>query len=138
MAGRGGAGGIFTLLELIEERRGPLEYDFRTRFHLPLSTVGREMAWGEAIRLIRIIRSDPSSMLTAAVEGWTHPVSREAAIAMDQYDLTYAATGAKKPHRYPRPFKTDDRERRKLGNAAGRSNDETRAILRRFAEGAPV
>lgn len=132
MAGRLGCepGGIRALDCLIEEQRGALEYDFRTRFQLPLSAVGESMEYDEAWRLVQILRADPSSMLTSAMEGWAHPVSREALIMMDQYDLTHKAAGAKNPPRYPRPFKVDDREKVSRGNAAGRTPDQVKAILR--------
>lgn len=77
------------------------------------------MSWGEALRQTKILRADPSSMLAAAGEGWEYPVSREALIAMDQYDLTYAATGAKNRKLYKRPFKIADTTRR--GTAMPRS-----------------
>lgn len=63
------------------------------------------MSWGEALRLTKILRADPSSMLAAVGEGWEYPVSRTDLILMDQYDLTYAATGAKNRKPYRRPFK---------------------------------
>lgn len=128
MAGRGDAGGILGLLELIEEHRGAVEYDFRSRFHLGAHVIGNEIGWGEAIRLVRVLRSDPSSMLAAAVEDWDYPMSREASILADVWDLEYAKTGAKTAANYPRPFKKDQPSTRK-GNAAGRSPEEIKAIL---------
>lgn len=94
------------------------------------------MEWDEAIRLAAILRADPSSALAAAVEGWEYPISREALIAMDQFDLTYAATGAKNRQPYKRPFKvTGDASRR--GKAMPRS--EAIARLRRdFGHEIPV
>ena len=86
------------------------------------------MGWGETLRLTRILRADPSSMLAAALEGWDHPVPRTDAILMDLWDLTYKAAGAKRPEPYPRPWKQVHTERR--GNAAGRTPDEVKAILR--------
>jgi hypothetical protein len=86
------------------------------------------MGWREAVDLLRIIRADPSSMLAAAMEGWTHPLSRESLILMDHFDLTYAATGAKKRQPYPRPFKTSDSKKR--GDAAGRSPEQVLRLLR--------
>lgn len=130
MAGRGHAGGILALLELIEEHRGAVEYDFRSRFHLGAHEIGNDVGWGEAIRLVRILRSDPSSMLAAAVEDWDYPLSREAAILADVWDLEYAKAGAKKAERYPRPFKQKASSTRTWGDAGGRSRDEVIAILR--------
>ena len=52
---------------MIEEHPGEWEYDWRTRFRLPLSRVGgRRMSWGEAFRLALILVSDPSTRVGAA------------------------------------------------------------------------
>lgn len=86
------------------------------------------MGWGEALRLVRLLRSDPSSQIATAIEEWEYPLSREAAILADMWDLSYAKAGAKKRERYPRPFKTAGKVQ-KWGDAAGRSRDEIVAIL---------
>lgn len=91
------------------------------------------MGWGEAVGHVRILRRDPSSQIAAAVEGWDHPLSREAAVLMDVWDLEYAKAGTKKREQYPRPFKTKARTTtERVGNAAGRSRDEVVAHLRRL------
>ncbi|MCY7286678.1 MAG: hypothetical protein LH624_00095 [Cryobacterium sp.] len=118
----------------MDEQRGPLEYDFRTRFHRGLDEVPKRIGWGEALRLVTILRADPGSMLAAALEGWDYPLPRAEAIAMDQYDLAYAATGTKKRQPYPRPFKRDG-ERTKRGDAGGRTSAQVLALLR---PGTPV
>lgn len=87
------------------------------------------MSLAEAARLTRIIRDDPSSQLAAAIEGWAYPFSREQAAAADLWDLEYAKTGPKNKVRYPRPFPQPD-EQVRHGNAAGRTPDEVKAILR--------
>ena len=117
---------------MIEAHRGPIEYDWRTRFHLPLSSVGQpgEMTWSEAVRLSRILRADPSSALAAALVGWSHPVSREALILMDQWDLDAAvASGKRRAPRHPgRPYDNDSTTTR-YGKTGGRSQAEIAAIL---------
>lgn len=86
---------------------------------------------------MRVIRADPSSALAAAVEGWDHPVSREAAVLMDLWDLTAAATGTRRPPRYERPWKAA-LETERHGNAAGRTPEEVKALLReRFGDRTP-
>lgn len=92
------------------------------------------MTWGEALRLLAILRADPSSMLAAAMEGWSYPLPREVSVLMDLYDLQYAKTGAKNRKPYPRPFKVDENSRRR-GNVAGRSQAEVREILARAGHG---
>ena len=67
-----------TLLDLIEEHPGAWEYEWRTRFRVPLAKIGgRRMSWGEAFRLGMILLSDPSSRVGAAHAGLDGPVSRE-------------------------------------------------------------
>lgn len=131
--GRRLRGGICQLLDLIEEHRGAIEYDFRTRFpglREGVNSVPDEMGWGEALRLVRILRSDPSTMLAAAVEQWEYPLSRTDAILADMWDLSYAKAGAKKRERYPRPFKQKAGKSQKWGDTAGRSRDQIVEILR--------
>ena len=131
MAG-GDAGGIRALLDLIEEHRGALEYDWRLRFGLPLSAVGASMDYGEAMRLVGILVHDPSSQIAAAVNGWDFPITRETLAVLDLYDLEgIKAAGSKwKPHD-GRPFSaTPDRTVTRKGDAGGRSAEEVRAILR--------
>lgn len=132
-------GGIFGLLDLIEEHKAAVEYDFLTRFHLDLDTLPDSMGWDTAARQVRILRSDPSSMLAAAMEGWDHPVSRLEALLMDLWDLTAAATGTKKPPKYPRQWvKTGTSE--SWGNVAGRTRSEIDDLLTQAKRGdlAPV
>lgn len=127
--GRRRRGGILGLLDLIDEHRGALEYDWLTRFQRDLDeSVPDYIGWDKAIRLVRIIRSDPGSMLAAAVEGWERPFSRLEAMVADLWDLTFAATGTKKPQKYPRPWPEKGQVRRR-GNAAGRTPEQVRAIL---------
>lgn len=139
MAGGLSRGGILGLLDLIEEHPGAVEYDWRTRFHAPASEIGLSFGWGEALRLVKILRADPSSMIAAALEGWDHPISREALILMDQFDLDLqVATGGKAKDKHPgRPYRTDDRTRTRHGNAAGRSHAEIRDILNAHGHSLP-
>jgi len=96
--------------------------------------LGGEIGWDEAIRLVTILRADPSSMLAAAREGWAHPVVRTDAVLMDLYDLEHRKAGQKGFKPYPRPWKTD-RSTTRVGNAAGRTRDQVIAILRAHGHG---
>lgn len=138
MAGRGEPGGILGLLDLIEEHRGAVEYDFRARFHLAAEMIGREIGWGEAVRLVRILRADPASMIAAAIEGWDYPLPRGDAVLMDLFDLEFAKTGARgrKPHP-GRPWKQQG-DVTKIGNAGGRSRAEVVEILNAHGHSLPV
>lgn len=93
------------------------------------------MDWGRAAGLFGILRADPSSAIAAALEGWDHPVSREALIMMDQFDLDHTvAAGGKKVDPHPgRPWerKQADRGLKPHGMTPG----EARAALRAAAAG---
>ena len=131
MAGGRFRGGICGLLDLIEEHRAAIRYDWRTRFGRGLDeSVPDDIGWDEALDLVRVLRSDPSTMLAASVEKWEHPLSRTDAILMDVWDLEYAKAGAKKRERYPRPFKQKTGSSQRWGNAAGRSREQIVEILR--------
>lgn len=138
--GRRRAGKILGLLDLIEEHRAAIEYDFRSRFHLGLDALAVDIGWGEAIRLVGILRADPSSALAAAMEGWDHPISREALVLMDLFDLDMAVNaGKKKPQPHPgRPWKSTDRTMQRHGNAGGRSRAEVAQILNAHGHNLPV
>ena len=136
-------GGIFGLLGLIASHRGAVEYDWRTRFGTGLGIIGDGMSLAEAARLAVIIRSDPSSMIAAALEGWEHPISRAEIIALDQFDLELELNWDRKKNGAPprhrlRPGKQDERLRIHKGDAAGRTDAEVKALLRDYSQGAPV
>jgi hypothetical protein len=70
----------------------------------------RRMSWGEALRLLRELAADPSSHVAASIGGWERPVSYEAIVAMNTFDLMHMVAwgqgGRKgaKPKPYPRPW----------------------------------
>ena len=57
--------------------RPAFEYDWRTRFNLPLSSIGGEMSWAEAHHHTMTLVADPSSQVCASINGWDYPVSQE-------------------------------------------------------------
>ena len=122
-------GGVYGLLGLIRTHRGAVEYDLRHRFHLGLRDIGRTVSIFEVARLVQIIRQDPSSMIAASVDGWDYPMSRAEAILADQYDLSYAKTGAKGRKPYPRPFKAAGASERH-GDAGGMTRADVIARMR--------
>lgn len=102
-------GGIGELLELIEEHRGAFEYDWRTRFGLPLTVVGGwEMSYGEAYRLTKELAVEPGSRVFAAVSGWAYPMSREALVTADLIDVIARAMFQRVHTTYPRPWDGPD------------------------------
>jgi hypothetical protein len=126
---------------LIDAHRGAFEYDWRTRFHLPLSVVGESMAWGEALRHVNTLTLDPSSAVAAAVAGWDYPISREAIVQADLFDLqhqiAWAQGGGKgpKPKPYPRPW---HQEKRRAKPDSSLTQDEIIAALRSAGHTAPI
>lgn len=134
------AGGVFGLLGLIQSHRGAVEYDLRSRFGLGLRDVGWTISLWEMARLVTILRSDPSSAIASALEGWDYPIDRTALAVLDLHDrFVEANSGKKKPPPHPgRPWKRDDRQRERKGNAAGRSRAEVVAILNAHGHELPV
>ncbi|MPZ66165.1 MAG: hypothetical protein GEU83_11840 [Pseudonocardiaceae bacterium] len=120
MAAPGGCAGpgIRALLDLIGEHPQALSYDWRVRFGLPLEAIfdGR-MTYAEAWRLTTELAADPTSRVAAAINGWDHPFSQEAAILADLFDVTVAANTEPKRRNqtrpYPRPWPSDQGQRSK-------------------------
>lgn len=124
-----------TLLDLFEEHRAAFEYDWRTRFHLPLTVVpGGGMGWGEALRMTRILVGDPTSQVAAAVGEWSHPWSHESMVLANLYDLEHKVNAGKKtPKPYPRPW---DPQPKRYG-AGGMSKAQLRHLLARHRASGP-
>lgn len=132
-------GGILGLLDLIEEHRAALRYDWRVRFGLGLDCVPDVIGWDEALDLVRILRGDPSSQIASAIEGWDYPLSREGWQMADLIDVQGSSKAGKKWKPYQRPIKARDGvEKKRRGNAAGRSRAEVIEILRGFGHEPPV
>lgn len=95
---------ILTLLDAMDEHLGAFEYDWRERFNRPLSEVfSGAMSWREAWNLTHELLLDSSSRIGAAFAGLAYPMSREAFILVDLYDLQHASKAKRKIKPYPRP-----------------------------------
>lgn len=82
------------------------------------------------------LRADPGSHTAAAAEGWEYPFPRLEAMVADLFDAAAPHT-YKRPSPYPRPMQAPTPTRRH-GNAAGRSPEEVKALLReRFGQSKP-
>ena len=127
-------GGIFGFLGLIAGHRGAVEYDWRTRFGCGLRSIGTDMSLSEAARLAQTLLADPSSATAAALQGWSHPISREALVLMDIFDLDHQVAAGKKvkPHT-GRPEKAVTTVRK--GDVGGRTSEEVQAVLRAARDG---
>ncbi len=88
------------------------------------------MTWGEAARIIGILTADPSSALAASVAGWAHPISREALALYDLFDLEHMVNSKKRPKPHPGRPGSQQEETKQRGDAAGRTPEEMKRILR--------
>lgn len=124
---------------MIDAHRGAFEHDWRARFSLPLSEVGKSMSWGEALRLTERLLTDSSSFVAASVAGWDHPLSHQSIVLMNLYDLTHQVAWAQgggkgsKPKPYPRPWSTD-----KHRTKPDVTQDEVIAALRMAGHNGPL
>lgn len=123
---RSHAGGIVALAELLERHRGAFEYEWRARFHLPVSVVGRSMMWGEFYRLVKILSADSGSQVAAAIAEWDHPFSQTDRLLADLFDLQHRSKARHKPAPYPRPWLA---EGRRIGKTT-MDPEMARALLR--------
>lgn len=94
------------------------------------------MTYGEAWRLLRLLALDSSSQVAAAFSGWNHPVTTEAKVLMDLFDLQHQSKSKSKPKPYPRPW--PDRNRTRTAPDPRLSQDEIIAALRRAGHTAPL
>ena len=118
-----------TLLGLFEEHRAEWEYEWRTRFRVPLSRVGgRRMSWGEAFRLGMLLLGDPATQVGAAHAGLVQPVTPE----YRALQLILSNQHAKDTKRratvrtLPDPFEARPR---RLGAGSGRTIDHFEAAV---------
>lgn len=87
------------------------------------------MPLGEAWRLVQVLHRDPSSAIGAAVSGWRYPLSAEALLLADLFDLMHHVHGKGRPKPHPiRPFNAEP-ERKRYGNVGGRSRQQVLALL---------
>lgn len=137
MAGGLEGGGILGLLDLIEEHRAALRYDWRARFGMSLDCVPAEVGWSEALDLVRVLRSDPSSQLAAAIEGWDYPLERLGWMLADLIDVQGSSKAGKKWKTYPRPLKAKSKTQR-WGDTGGRTRAEVVELLNGLGHNLPV
>lgn len=108
------------------------------------------MTYGEAWRLTHELCLDPSSHVAAALAGWSHPWSWEAAATADVYDALVAINTPKKKQgaikKYPRPWPDRSKSRPRptvspeVAIAALRQAGHTAPLPKRFRhlEAAPA
>lgn len=101
------------------------------------------MSWGEALRHTHTLAGDLSSHVGAALSGLKYPVTREAVVLMDLYDLehhiAWAEAGGKgsAPRPYERPWHTETGPRKTKPDAS-LTQAEIVAALRAAGHTAPL
>lgn len=100
------------------------------------------MEWGEAVRLLGILRADPSSMTAASFEGWDYPISQETIVLADIFDLEHLVNSDRrksrpKPHSI-RPFKVQTGDVERIGNPGDRTREEIVAYLNGLGHSLPA
>lgn len=86
------------------------------------------MGLGEAARLMGVLLTDPSSSTGAAAAGLTEPVSLEARVLADLWDLVMGAAAGKKATPYKRPWTPEPkRATRRIKPDARLSKDDFHA-----------
>lgn len=96
------------------------------------------MSWGEAVRLMAILRRDSSSQFAASIEQWDGPVSAEWAMLANLFDVQHMSKAKKRPDPVPRPWDKGKKTRTRRGDAGGRSLIEVAAILNAHGHSLPV
>jgi hypothetical protein len=79
------------------------------------------------VLLIATLLTEPDSHLTAALQEWKNPVSREWIVLTHLYDLLAAVNSKNKPKPYPTPWL--DKNTSRLGKSKNISSDE---VMRRL------
>lgn len=94
------------------------------------------MTYGEAWRLLHRLAVDPSSHFTASLNNWAHPLTHEALVLMDLFDLQHRSKTKKTPRPYPRPWTA--RTIRRTAPDARLTQEEIVAALRAAGHTAPL
>ncbi len=131
MDGRHQAGGILTVLQIIEDHKAAFVYDFRHRFSYGLEDIGTTLPWNEVLLLLSVLLRDPTSWLQTSVAKWHHPVSYEWATNAAVYDLLAQVHSKRKPKPYPRPWATGAGKSGRKGS----TRKDAREILARARNG---
>lgn len=129
MDGRAPPGGIFWLIELVDEHTDALARDFREKFGLSVFELGCGVRWDEAVALARGLFRDTSSWLFAELKGWERPLHPLEPVLADSYDLANQKFVKQMVKPYPRWWAAKNRMG---GNSRRRrSSAEVRQLLRR-------
>ncbi len=88
----------------MDDHTAAFTYDFRQRFGVSTSELGKSVSWAECVYLVTVLIRDPSSWLSTAVNNWHHPITYEWAALAAIYDLLAQVYSKRKPKPYPRPW----------------------------------
>lgn len=89
------------------------------------------MTYGETLRLVTVLASDPSSQIVAGLAGWAHPIARADMTLRDLYDVQLASKSKRKPKPYPRPW---DEQPTRTGCGTSMTVEQYRAMRESITE----
>jgi hypothetical protein len=105
------AGGSLRLLQLVEEHRPALAFDFRDRIHNSLSAIGDTIAYGEAWDLVTELANEFGTHTHASVHKWEFPARFGELIAVEHAEWTANRyrdrEKAPEPITFPRPWRDE-------------------------------
>lgn len=88
----------------MEKYPSEMAADFRRFYGISVWDIPKKVTWAEAILLFRQLMKNTESLTLAAINQWERPFSYSDRIAMDNFDLLFAANSEKKGDGYPRPW----------------------------------
>lgn len=107
-----------------------MTYDFRSRFNLSPWDFGKSITWIDAVYLTVALLKESDSRLQAASNSWKFPISREAIILTQIFDLLAMTNSKRKPKPYPMPW--PDPNKKRLGSNKNRSRKDVIETLKRM------
>lgn len=107
-----------------------MTYDFRSRFNLSPWDFGQAISWLDAVYLTAGLMKESESRLQAASNGWKYPISRDAIILTQIFDLLAMSNSKRKPKPYPMPW--PDPNKKRLGSRKKASRKEVIETLKRM------
>jgi hypothetical protein len=107
-----------------------MTYDFRSRFNLSPWDFGEKITWLDAVYLTAGLFKESDSRLQAAANNWKYPISRQAIILTQIFDLLAMSNSKRKPKPYPMPW--PDPNKKRLGSNKNQSRNEVIDALKRM------
>jgi hypothetical protein len=94
---------ILEFIGYMEKFPSEMAADFRQFYGVSVWDIPTKITWAEALLLFRQLMNTTESRTLAAMNQWERPFTFGDVIAMEHWDLTYAANSEKK-ERFKRPW----------------------------------